>query len=227
MKKILMAEDEENISDFVRRGLAGFGYEVTVSEDGTQAWQLLNGKSSDFDLVLLDIRMPGLSGLEVCRRLREQQGYSLPVLMLTALDTTDDIVAGLRVGADDYLVKPFKFTELVARIEALLRRSNINNQQATLSSGDLELDAASHQAKRGDKVVDLSIKEYRLLEYMMRHEGEVLTRRQLLKDVWDKDFDTNTNVVDVYVRYLRQKIDEGFSQKHIQSVVGQGYTFKK
>ena len=169
-----MAEDEENISDFVRRGLAGFGYEVTVSEDGTQAWQLLNGKSSDFDLVLIDIRMPGLSGLEVCRRLREQQGYSLPVLMLTALDTTDDIVAGLRFGADDYLVKPFKFTEfteLVARIEALLRRSSLNNQQAALSSGDLELDAASHQAKRGDKVVDLSIKEYRLLEYMMAQGG--------------------------------------------------------
>ena len=105
-----MAEDEENISDFVRRGLAGFGYEVTVANDGTQAWQLLDGKSSDFDLVLLDIRMPGLSGLEVCRRLREQQGYSLPVLMLTALDTTDDIVAGLRFGADDYLVKPFNPT---------------------------------------------------------------------------------------------------------------------
>ena len=227
MKKILMAEDEENISDFVRRGLAGFGYEVKVAEDGTQAWQLLDGKRDDFDLVMLDIRMPGLSGLEVCHRLREQQGYSLPVLMLTALDTTDDIVAGLHAGADDYLVKPFKFTELVARIEALLRRAGLNNQQAALSSGDLTLDAASHQARRGDKIVDLSIKEYRLLEYMMRHEGEVLTRRQLLKDVWDKDFDTNTNVVDVYVRYLRQKIDEGFAQKHINTVVGKGYQFTK
>ena len=227
MKKILMAEDEENISDFVRRGLAGFGYEVTVAEDGAQAWQLLNGKSSDFDLVLLDIRMPGLSGLEVCHRLREQQGYSLPVLMLTALDTTDDIVAGLRVGADDYLVKPFKFSELVARIEALLRRSDQNNKKAALSCGDLTLDAASHQARRGDKVVDLSIKEYRLLEYMMRHEGEILSRRQLLKDVWDKDFDTNTNVVDVYVRYLRQKIDEDNAHKFIHTVVGKGYQFIK
>lgn len=139
-----MAEDEENISDFVRRGLAGFGYSVTVAEDGAQAWQLLDGKRHDFDLVMLDIRMPGLSGLEVCNRLREQQGYGLPVLMLTALDTTDDIVAGLHAGADDYLVKPFKFTELVARIEALLRRSWLNNQQTTLSSGDLMLDAAAH-----------------------------------------------------------------------------------
>lgn len=227
MKKILMAEDEENISDFVRRGLAGFGYSVTVTEDGSQAWQLLDGKRHDFDLVMLDIRMPGLSGLEVCSRLREQQGYGVPILMLTALDTTDDIVAGLHAGADDYLVKPFRFTELVARIEALLRRSRLNNQQTTLSSGDLKLDAAAHQAHRGHKVVDLSIKEYRLLEYMMRHEGEVLTRRQLLKDVWDKDFDTNTNVVDVYVRYLRQKIDEDFPQKHIETVVGQGYMFKQ
>lgn len=222
-----MAEDEENISDFVKRGLAGFGYEVTVAEDGTKAWQLLDGKHGDFDLVMLDIRMPGLSGLDVCRRLREQQGYGLPVLMLTALDTTDDIVAGLHAGADDYLVKPFKFSELVARIEALLRRSALTSLQSVLSCGDLTLDAASHQARRGDKVVDLSIKEYRLLEYMMRHEGEVLSRRQLLKDVWDKDFDTNTNVVDVYVRYLRQKIDEDFPQKHIQTIVGEGYEFRK
>ena len=227
MKKILMAEDEENISDFVKRGLSGFGYEVTVANDGMQAWQMLDNKGNDYDLILLDIRMPGLSGLEVCRRLRDKQGYSLPVLMLTALDTTDDIVAGLHAGADDYLVKPFKFTELVARIEALMRRSSTNNQQSEMCSGDLVLNAASHQARRAYKVVDLSIKEYRLLEYMMRHEGEVLSRRQLLKDVWDKDFDTSTNVVDVYVRYIRQKIDEGFQQKHIQTVVGQGYIFIK
>jgi DNA-binding response OmpR family regulator len=151
----------------------------------------------------------------------------LPVLMLTALGTTDDIVLGLQAGADDYMVKPFKFTELLARISALLRRVESYRQAAPLASGDLSIDAATHKARRQDREVDLSTKEYRLLEYLMRHEGETLTRRQLLRDVWDKDFDTNTNVVDVYVRYLRQKIDEGFDRKLIHTIVGTGYRFGK
>ena len=177
--------------------------------------------------MLLDIRMLGMTGLEVCRRLRESQGYALPVLMLTALGTTDDIVLGLQAGADDYMVKPFQFTELLARISALLRRVESYRQAAPQSCGDLCIDAATHKARRQEREVDLSTKEYRLLEYMMRHEGETLTRRQLLRDVWDKDFDTNTNVVDVYVRYLRQKIDEGFEQKFIHTIVGTGYYFGK
>ena len=224
MKRILLAEDEENIADFVSRGLESFGYEVDSVRRGDEAWQRLQ-EQQDYDLALLDIRMPGMTGLEVCRRLRESQGYVLPVLMLTALGTTDDIVLGLQVGADDYMVKPFKFTELLARISALLRRVESYQQAAPLSSADLSIDAATHKARRGDREVDLSTKEYRLLEYLMRHEGETLTRRQLLRDVWDKDFDTNTNVVDVYVRYLRQKIDEGFDQKLIHTIVGVGYCF--
>ncbi|MCI6549643.1 MAG: response regulator transcription factor [Prevotella sp.] len=226
MKHILLAEDEENIADFVKRGLESFGYQVDTVLRGDEAWKRLQERQ-DYDLALLDIRMPGMTGLDVCRHLREIHGYTLPVLMLTALGTTDDIVLGLQAGADDYMVKPFRFTELLARISALLRRVDSYRQEAPMSSGDLSIDAAAHKARRQDREVDLSTKEYRLLEYMMRHEGETLTRRQLLRDVWDKDFNTNTNVVDVYVRYLRQKIDEGFGHKLIHTIVGKGYRFGK
>ena len=226
MKRILLAEDEENIADFVKRGLESFGYEVDSVQRGDEAWQRLQANHG-YDLALLDIRMPGMTGLDVCRRLRESQGYALPVIMLTALGTTDDIVLGLQAGADDYMVKPFKFTELLARISALLRRVENYKQSGSVSLGDLSIDSTTHKARRQGREVDLSTKEYRLLEYMMRHKGETLTRRQLLRDVWDKDFDTNTNVVDVYVRYLRQKIDEGFEQKYIHTIVGTGYRFGK
>lgn len=220
-----MAEDEENISDFVSRGLSDFKYDVTVVNNGLDAWKMLEGREH-FDLVMLDIRMPGMTGLEVCEKIREHFGYEIPVLMLTALDTTDDIVMGLHVGADDYIVKPFRFMELIARIQAMLRRSDATKSNRTLACGDLHLDSSSHKAIRGDYEVDLSIKEYRLLEYMMEHHGEILSRRQLLKDVWNKDFDTNTNIVDVYVRYLRSKIDDDFKQKLIHTVVGTGYCLR-
>jgi len=225
-KKILMAEDEVNISDFISRGLHDLGYEVDVFSDGNQAWQQLQDHH-DYDLLLLDIRMPGQSGLEICQRFREKYGYHTPVLMLTALGTTDDIVMGLHVGADDYLVKPFKFMELLARIKALLRRSGIENDHSTLSYADLTVHPASHKAKRENVEVDLSTKEFRLLEYFIRHHDEILSRKQLLRDVWDKDFDTNTNIVDVYVRYLRTKIDEPFKEKLIHTIVGIGYCMKK
>lgn len=226
MKKILMAEDEENISDFVSRGLRNFDYDVTVVDNGMDAWRLLQ-EDDGFNLVMLDIRMPGMSGLEVCRRIREAYGYQIPVLMLTALDTTDDVVMGLQTGADEYIAKPFKFMELLARIQALLRRTEFCRESMGLTCGELRLDASAHKAFRGNREWDLSIKEFRLLQYLVEHEGEILSRRQLLKDVWDKDFDTNTNIVDVYVRYLRQKIDEGFEHKMIQTVVGTGYCLKK
>lgn len=221
-KKILMAEDEDNISDFVSRGLSDFNFDVTVVNNGYDAWKKLES-GEHFELVMLDIRMPGMSGLEVCQKIREHFGYNIPVLMLTALDTTDDIVMGLHAGADDYVVKPFKFMELLARIQAILRRSNASKSNNTLVCGDLCLYQASHKAVRGDQKVDLSIKEYCLLEYMMKHHGEILSRRQLLKNVWNKDFDTNTNIVDVYVKYLRNKIDNDFKQKLIHTVVGTGY----
>ena len=220
-----MAEDEENISDFVSRGLSDFDYDVTVVSNGNDAWAKLDVEQP-FDLVMLDIRMPGMTGLEVCQKIRERFGYGIPVLMLTALDTTDDIVMGLHAGADDYIVKPFKFMELLARIQAILRRSDAAKSNHSLVCGDLRLEPVSHKAIRGQMEVELSIKEYRLLEYMMEHQGEILSRRQLLKNVWNKDFDTNTNIVDVYVRYLRNKIDDDFKQKLIHTVVGTGYCLR-
>ena len=220
MAKIILVEDEINIASFVERGLREFGHEVSVVYDGNAGWELLQNES--FDLLILDIIMPGMNGLELCRMYRQRFGYHSPVVMLTALGTTDDIVKGLDAGADDYLVKPFSFQELEARIKALLRRSKeVPVQQ--LVCGDLILDCTLRRARRGNMDIDLTVKEYRLLEYFLLHQRAVLSRLTLLRDVWDKNFDTNTNVVDVYVNYLRAKIDKGFEDKLIHTVVGVGY----
>ena len=220
MAKIILVEDEINIASFIERGLREFGHEVSVVYDGNAGWDLLQNES--FDLLILDIIMPGMNGLELCRMYRQRFGYHSPVVMLTALGTTDDIVKGLDAGADDYLVKPFSFQELEARIKALLRRSKeVPVQQ--LVCGDLILDCTLRRARRGNMDIDLTVKEYRLLEYFLLHQRAVLSRLTLLRDVWDKNFDTNTNVVDVYVNYLRAKIDKGFEDKLIHTVVGVGY----
>ena len=220
MAKIILVEDEINIASFIERGLREFGHEVSVVYDGNAGWELLQNES--FDLLILDIIMPGMNGLELCRMYRQRFGYHSPVVMLTALGTTDDIVKGLDAGADDYLVKPFSFQELEARIKALLRRSKeVPVQQ--LVCGDLILDCTLRRARRGNMDIDLKVKEYRLLEYFLLHQRAVLSRLTLLRDVWDKNFDTNTNVVDVYVNYLRAKIDKGFEDKLIHTVVGVGY----
>ena len=220
MAKIILVEDEINIASFIERGLREFGHEVSVVYDGNAGWELLQNES--FDLLILDIIMPGMNGLELCRMYRQRFGYHSPVVMLTALGTTDDIVKGLDAGADDYLVKPFSFQELEARIKALLRRSKeVTVQQ--LVCGDLILDCTLRRARRGNMDIDLTVKEYRLLEYFLLHQRAVLSRLTLLRDVWDKNFDTNTNVVDVYVNYLRAKIDKGFEDKLIHTVVGVGY----
>ena len=220
MAKIILVEDEINIASFIERGLREFGHEVSVVYDGNAGWELLQNES--FDLLILDIIMPGMNGLELCRMYRQRFGYHSPVVMLTALGTTDDIVKGLDAGADDYLVKPFSFQELEARIKALLRRSKeVPVQQ--LVCGDLILDCTLRRARRGNMDIDLTVKEYRLLEYFLLHQRAVLSRLTLLRDVWDKIFDTNTNVVDVYVNYLRAKIDKGFEDKLIHTVVGVGY----
>lgn len=220
MAKIILVEDEINIASFIERGLREFGHEVSVVYDGNAGWELLQNES--FDLLILDIIMPGMNGLELCRMCRQRFGYHSPVVMLTALGTTDDIVKGLDAGADDYLVKPFSFQELEARIKALLRRSKeVPVQQ--LVCGDLILDCTLRRARRGNMDIDLTVKEYRLLEYFLLHQRAVLSRLTLLRDVWDKNFDTNTNVVDVYVNYLRAKIDKGFEDKLIHTVVGVGY----
>ena len=220
MAKIILVEDEINIASFIERGLREFGHEVSVVYDGNAGWELLQNES--FDLLILDIIMPGMNGLELCRMYRQRFGYHSPVVMLTALGTTDDIVKGLDAGADDYLVKPFSFQELEARIKALLRRSKeVPVQQ--LVCGDLILDCTLRRARRGNMDIDLTVKEYRLLEYFLLHQRAVLSRLTRLRDVWDKNFDTNTNVVDVYVNYLRAKIDKGFEDKLIHTVVGVGY----
>ena len=220
MAKIILVEDEINIASFIERGLREFGHEVSVVYDGNAGWELLQNES--FDLLILDIIMPGMNGLELCRMYRQRFGYHSPVVMLTALGTTDDIVKGLDAGADDYLVKPFSFQELEARIKALLRRSKeVPVQQ--LVCGDLILDCTLRRARRGNMDIDLTVKEYRLLEYFLLHQRAVLSRLTLLREVWDKNFDTNTNVVDVYVNYLRAKIDKGFEDKLIHTVVGVGY----
>ena len=220
MAKIILVEDEINIASFIERGLREFGHEVSVVYDGNAGWELLQNES--FDLLILDIIMPGMNGLELCRMYRQRFGYHSPVVMLTALGTTDDIVKGLDAGADDYLVKPFSFQELEARIKALLRRSKeVPVQQ--LVCGDLILACTLRRARRGNMDIDLTVKEYRLLEYFLLHQRAVLSRLTLLRDVWDKNFDTNTNVVDVYVNYLRAKIDKGFEDKLIHTVVGVGY----
>ena len=220
MAKIILVEDEINIASFIERGLREVGNEVSVVYDGNAGWELLQNES--FDLLILDIIMPGMNGLELCRMYRQRFGYHSPVVMLTALGTTDDIVKGLDAGADDYLVKPFSFQELEARIKALLRRSKeVPVQQ--LVCGDLILDCTLRRARRGNMDIDLTVKEYRLLEYFLLHQRAVLSRLTLLRDVWDKNFDTNTNVVDVYVNYLRAKIDRGFEDKLIHTVVGVGY----
>lgn len=192
-----------------------------MANDGQAGCELV--QQEDFQLLILDIIMPKMNGLQLCKQYRQTYGYQSPVIMLTALGTTDDIVNGLDVGADDYLVKPFSFQELEARIKALLRRTGAEPAVPLLSCGDLTLDPSSHRAIRGKVVIDLTVKEYRLLEYLIRNRGTAQSRLTLLKNVWDKNFDTNTNVVDVYVNYLRSKIDKDFDRKLIRTVVGVGY----
>lgn len=220
MAKILLVEDEVNIASFIERGLKEFGHTVSVANDGNSGWELI--RQEVFDLLIIDIIMPGMNGLELCRLYRRQYGYLVPVIMLTALGTTEDIVKGLDAGADDYLVKPFSFQELEARIKAILRRGREDSARQ-LVCDDLVLNCNNRRARRGEAEIDLTVKEYRLLEYFMTHQGLVLSRLTLLRDVWDKNFDTNTNVVDVYVNYLRGKIDKDFSKKLIHTVVGSGY----
>ena len=225
MRTIWIIEDEEGIRDFLVRGLTDDGYRTVAFADGTEAWQQLEQERRLPDLMLLDVRMPGMSGLELCRRIRALRGYAMPIIMLTALGTTEHIVEGLHAGADDYVVKPFRFAEVLARIESSLRRQQ-EVAGDVITCGDLRIDIKAHKVTRGTTEYDLSVKELRLLTYMVEHQGELLSRSQLLRDVWDRDFDTNTNVVDVYIRYLREKIDQPFSEKMIHTVVGAGYVLK-
>lgn len=216
---ILVVEDEIKITRFIKKGLEMEHYTVETAYDGEEA--LEKAEINSYDLIILDIMLPKVDGIEVCRRLREQK-VETPIIMLTAKDTVEDRVKGLDVGADDYLIKPFAFGELLARIRALLRREKTVHS-TKLQVADLVMDPATHEVFRGDKELKLSSKEYRLLDYMMRRPGHVCTRTMIGEHIWGYNFKDDSNVIDVYISYLRKKIDSGFKQKLIHTVRDVGY----
>jgi DNA-binding response OmpR family regulator len=221
--KILIVEDEPKVASFIKKGLEENNYDAEIAYDGLSAEKLAH--LNKYDLFILDIIIPGISGLDLCKRLKKLNA-DIPVLMLTALGTTDDKIIGFDAGANDYLVKPFEFRELIARIKVLLKTSTPSHDKGnTLIISDLELDMDMKIARRGDKDIDLTAKEFSLLEYFMRNSGRVLSRNDIAEKVWDIKFDFGTNVVDVYVNFLRKKIDKGHDKKLIHTRVGFGYVF--
>ena len=218
---ILIIEDDERIAQFVRRGLEAEGYLIEVAMDGKQGLQI--ARSTEYDLILLDLMLPDMTGQEICRQLR-LQGITTPVLMLTAMDALEDKVEGLRIGADDYLTKPFAFDELLARIQALIRRSrSFKEEQVEIKVIDLSLNRETHEVRRGDRLIELTPKEFALLEYFMGAPGKVFSRTKILDNIWGYNTDPLTNVVDVYIRNLRRKIDDGEERHLIKTVRGFGY----
>lgn len=226
MPAILIIEDEERIAALVKRGLEEHGYEVTIAYDGISGKKLLN--SQEFDLIITDIILPKMDGLELCREIRSQKPQ-IPIIMLTALGTTDDKVEGFDAGADDYLVKPFEFRELHVRIRALLKRNsgNTNARGFLLKYADLELNLHTKIVKRNNREVSLTPKELSLLQYMMQNPERVLSRAEIAENVWETTFDTGTNFIDVYINYLRKKIDRDFDTKLIHTKPGLGFIFKQ
>jgi two-component system OmpR family response regulator len=220
--RILIVEDEKKMAALIRRGLREEGFAVDVTERGEDA--LWMAAATEYDGIVLDVMLPGIDGFETCRRLRDDGVWS-PVLMLTARDAVEDRVAGLDGGADDYLVKPFSFAELLARLRALARRGPVD-RPTVLEVGELRLDPATRQVWRGNAEISLSAKEFALLEAFMRRPGEVLSRYQLLEHAWDYAYENRSNVIDVYVRYLREKVDRPFGAKSIETVRGAGYRLR-
>ena len=216
---ILVVEDEIKITRFIKKGLEMEHYTVDTAYDGEEA--LAKAEINTYDLIILDIMLPKIDGIEVCRQLRDKK-IETPIIMLTARDTVEDRIKGLDVGADDYLIKPFAFGELVARIRALLRREK-TVKTTKLRVGDLMLDPATHEVFRGDKEIPLSSKEYRLLDYMMRRPSNVCTRTMIGEHIWGYNFTDDSNVIDVYISYLRKKIDKGFHARLIHTVRDVGY----
>jgi two-component system OmpR family response regulator len=217
--RLLIAEDDSKLARALARGLRGDGYAVDVTASGDEA--LLQARVYDYDVVILDVMMPPPDGVEVCRALRAD-GHWAPVLMLTARDGVRDRIRGLDAGADDYLVKPFDYGELIARVRALLRRG-APERPAVLVTGDLRLDPAAHTVSRAGQAVELTAREFALLEFLVRHGGEVVSRTELLEHVWDQNFIGSTNIVDVYVSYLRRKLEAPFGRPLIRTVRGAGY----
>lgn len=217
--RILLVEDDSRVASFIKRGLTEEHYTVNTAGDGEKA--IFLAETESYDLVILDIMLPKRSGLEVLQALRDKK-MTVPVLLLTAKDKSQDKVAGLNAGADDYLVKPFEFEELLARIRALLRRPS-GMAPAVLRLADLELDTARHKAKRAGKELTLTSREYALLEFFLRHPNQIVTRSMLAEHVWEQDFDTFSNVIDVHIARLRRKIDDDFTPKLLKTVRGSGY----
>lgn len=222
--RILLAEDEPNVAGIINKGLTEQGYSVTVALDGKTALQL--AYSSTFDIMILDIMLPHINGMDLCRQLR-QNNILTPILFLTALSTTDNIVAGLDAGADDYLVKPFKFAELEARIKSLFRRKNLSLQNDdSISIGNIKVNLGSKLVTCNNEQLNLTSREFRLLEYLLKNKNRVVSRMEILENVWGIDFNMGTNVVDVYINYLRKKIEKDPAHKFIQTVIGMGYMLK-
>jgi DNA-binding response OmpR family regulator len=215
---ILIVEDDESVASFLKQATIEAGYAPQIADDGLDALEM--ARTSDFDLILLDVMVPRMDGFEICRRLRAAN-IATPILIITARDLLDDKVKGLDNGADDYIVKPFQVAELLARVRALLRRGS--SSPVVLRVGDLSLDPVSRQVTRAGNPISLSATEYTLLEYLMRNAGRVLTRSMLLEHVWQYDFGGNDNVLDVYISYLRRKIDRGYTLALIHTVRGVGY----
>jgi heavy metal response regulator len=220
--RILVVEDEKRIADFLRRGLEGAGYAVDAAANGATGLEFVH--AADYDLVILDLMLPDMDGLQVLEKIRNRK-VGPPVLILSARGGLDDRVRGLEQGADDYLVKPFAFVELLARVRALLRRGQPAPER--LQVGDLSLDCVRRKVTRAGDPIDLAPKEFGILEYMMRNKGRPLSRTMIVEHVWDMDYDGLTNIVDVYIRHLRTKIDERFPQKLIQTVRGIGYMIEE
>jgi len=218
--RMLLVEDEKKVADFVTRGLRAERFALDVAYDGTMGWELASKRH--YDLIILDLMLPGINGTELLRRLR-QNGGTAPVLVLTARDSTKDKVEIFEAGADDYLTKPFAFAELLVRVKALLRRPPVERSQI-LRLADLEVDRLTQQVRRSGKRLELTSKEYALLEYLVANAGQVLSRTMIVEHVWDQSFEGLTNIVDVYVRHLRTKVDEAFPTKLIHTVRGAGYS---
>ncbi|MDA8432678.1 MAG: response regulator transcription factor [Nitrospiraceae bacterium] len=219
--RILLVEDEQNVAGFLKKGLEEEYYTVDVAEDGAQGYSIAT--SQEYDCIILDVMLPEMSGIEICKKLRAA-GLKTPILMLTALDSVGSRVEGLESGADDYLTKPFAFSELLARIRALLRR--VPDSLSELTMQELRMDLLSRRVFRGDQEIVLTQKGFAILEYLLRNKGRVLSRTQIIENIWGYNFDPNTNVVDVHIKFLREKIDKGFQRKLIHTVRGAGYVLK-
>ena len=220
--RILIVEDEKKVAAFIKKGLEEETYAVDIATDGEEGFHL--GEQNQYDLIILDLMLPKINGLDILSGLRSQN-IETPILLLTAKDSVEDKVEGLNQGADDYLTKPFAFSELLARIRVLLRRGK-SESKTTLEIADLTLNLVSHKVSRGNEEIELTGKEYSLLEYFMRNQEKVLTRTMIAEHVWDYNFDTFTNVIDVYVNHLRKKIDKNFSTKLLHTLRGVGYVMK-